>query len=171
VPGDTPEERHEAPEGGGTAARLRRRAVVRRFDAPEALETRFYEVRSKSFLNRVPPKSRMPFRWTINPYRGCSHACTYCFARPTHTFLGWDAGRDFEKEIVAKVNAPEVLRAELRRPSWGAGARRARDEHGPVPVGGVEYRIMPGIWEALRDARHAELRADRSRRCCCATSA
>jgi DNA repair photolyase len=53
-------------------------AVVRRFDAPEALETRFYEVRAKSVLNRVPEQSRMPFRWSINPYRGCSHACTYC---------------------------------------------------------------------------------------------
>lgn len=53
-------------------------AVVRRFDAPEALETRFYEVRARSVLNRVPEQSRMPFRWTINPYRGCSHACTYC---------------------------------------------------------------------------------------------
>ncbi len=53
-------------------------AVIRRFDAPEALDTRFYEVRSKSALNKVPAASRMPFRWTINPYRGCSHACTYC---------------------------------------------------------------------------------------------
>src|SRR5438067_876332 len=53
-------------------------AVVRRFDAPEALNTRFYEVRAKSALNRVPERSMMPFRWTINPYRGCSHACTYC---------------------------------------------------------------------------------------------
>jgi DNA repair photolyase len=53
-------------------------AVVRRFDAPEALETRFYEVRARSILNRVPEQSRMPFRWTINPYRGCSHACHYC---------------------------------------------------------------------------------------------
>src|SRR5580700_1379092 len=53
-------------------------AVVRRFDAPEALETRFYEVRARSVLNRVPGASRMPFRWTINPYRGCTHACSYC---------------------------------------------------------------------------------------------
>ena len=53
-------------------------AVVRHFDAPEALETRFYEVRARSILNRVPEQSRMPFRWTINPYRGCSHACLYC---------------------------------------------------------------------------------------------
>ena len=53
-------------------------AVVRRFDAPEALDIRFYEVMAKSVLNRVPKASRMPFRWTVNPYRGCSHACLYC---------------------------------------------------------------------------------------------
>ena len=53
-------------------------AVVRTFDAPEALGTRFYEVRAKSALNRVPAQSRMPFRWTVNPYRGCAHACKYC---------------------------------------------------------------------------------------------
>src|SRR5256885_4770447 len=91
-------------------------AVVRTFDAPEALDTRFYEVRAKSALNRVPEKSRMPFRWTINPYRGCSHACGYCFARPTHKYLDINAGRDFEREIVAKVNVPELVRAELARP-------------------------------------------------------
>jgi DNA repair photolyase len=127
-------------------------AVVRRFDAPEALETRFYEVRAKSVLNRVPEQSRMPFRWTINPYRGCSHGCTYCFSRPTHTYLGFGAGRDFEKEIVVKVNAPEVLRAELAKRSW-------RREHVALgtntdPYQWVEgrYRLMEGIWEALRDA-------------------
>ena len=52
-------------------------AVVRRYDAPEALDIRFYEVRAKSALNQVPKASRMPFRWTINPYRGCTHACAY----------------------------------------------------------------------------------------------
>src|SRR5216684_2876572 len=80
-------------------------AVIRRFDAPEALDMRFYEIHAKSVLNRVPAASRMPFRWTVNPYRGCSHACKFCFARPTHTYLGFDAGRDFEREIVVKVNA------------------------------------------------------------------
>ena len=68
-------------------------AIVRHFDAPEAVDTRFYEVRARSILNRVPEASRMPFQWTVNPYRGCSHACAYCFARPTHEFLGFDAGQ------------------------------------------------------------------------------
>jgi DNA repair photolyase len=127
-------------------------AVVRRFDAPEALETRFYEVRARSVLNRVPGKSRMPFRWTINPYRGCAHACVYCFARPTHRYLGFDAGRDFEREIVVKVNAPEVLRAELQRPSWGGEHVALGTNTDPYQWVEGRYRLMVGIWEALRDA-------------------
>jgi DNA repair photolyase len=63
-------------------------AVVRTFDAPETLETRFYEIRAKSAINRVPERSRMPFRWTINPYRGCAHACTYCGWGDTPVLMG-----------------------------------------------------------------------------------
>jgi DNA repair photolyase len=129
-------------------------AVVRRFDAPDALDTRFYEVRARSALNRVPPASRMPFRWTVNPYRGCSHACRYCFARPTHTYLGFDAGRDFEREIVVKVNVPEVLRAELARPSWKGEHVAMGTNTDPYQWVEGRYRLMPGIWEALRDARN-----------------
>ena len=281
-------------------------AIVRRFDAPEALQTRFYEVRARSVLNRVPKQSRMPFRWTINPYRGCSHACTYClspdtqilmadgrskrmgdlaigdwvygtvregdhrrftatqvkdkwssikpaysvdvadgsrliasgdhrfltrrgwkhvigsewgplqrphltpgsrllgpggcvpglgtalkaaaqldveairplgmtmrlydittgtgdfiangvvshncFARPTHKYLGFDAGRDFEREIVVKVNAPEVLRAELARPSWKREHVALGTNTDPYQWVEGRYKLMQGIWEALRDA-------------------
>jgi DNA repair photolyase len=61
--------------------------VVRRFDAPEALDMRFHEVRTKSALNRVPAASRLPFNWTVNPYRGCSHACVYCLAGDTQILL------------------------------------------------------------------------------------
>jgi DNA repair photolyase len=282
-------------------------AVVRRFEAPEALETRFYEVRARSVLNRVPASSRMPFRWTINPYRGCTHACTYClagdtailmadggtkplsevrvgdsiygtvrkgvyrrfaltrvlahwstikpafrvtledgtvltasadhrfltargwkhvtgadqgrlrrahltmasklmgtarcagsvegravktsarlrvasiealgmaarlydittgtgdfiangvvshncFARPTHKYLDFDAGRDFEREIVVKVNAPEVLRAELARPSWKHEHIALGTNTDPYQWVEGRYRLMQGIWSALRDA-------------------
>jgi DNA repair photolyase len=72
------------------AARLpgyRDEAVVRRFSAPEAMDVRFYEVKAKSVLNRVPKASRVPFPWTINPYRGCTHACVYCLAGDTRILL------------------------------------------------------------------------------------
>jgi DNA repair photolyase len=61
--------------------------VIRRFDAPEALDMRFHEVRTKSALNRVPSAARLPFSWTINPYRGCSHACVYCLEGDTPVLL------------------------------------------------------------------------------------
>jgi DNA repair photolyase len=290
-----------------------RDAVVRHFDAPEAIGTRFWEVRAKSILNEVPPASQVPFRWTVNPYRGCSHACAYClsgdtavlmadgttreirslqagdvivgtrvegpnrryvmtdvrdqwctskqayeveledgtrlvaseehrflstrgwqhvtgiesgrlrrphltpgsrlqgpgeeaialrrtivgaavddrsatsvvavrplgevmqmydittgtgdfiangvvshncFARPTHEFLGWNAGRDFEREIVVKVNAPERLRVELRRPSWAGEHVALGTNTDPYQWVEGRYELMPGIWAALRDARN-----------------
>jgi DNA repair photolyase len=127
-------------------------ASVRRFDAPEALDTRFYEVRAKSVLNKVPPASQMPFRWTVNPYRGCAHACNFCFARPTHTFLGFNPGRDFEREIVVKVNAPEVLRAELARPSWKGEHVALGTNTDPYQWVEGRYKLMEGIWQALLDA-------------------
>jgi DNA repair photolyase len=130
----------------------RDQAVVRHFEAPGAVQTRFYEVRAKSILNRVPEASRMPFRWTINPYRGCTHACVYCFARPTHTYLDFDAGRDFEREIVVKVNAPELLRAALARPSWSHEHVALGTNTDPYQWVEGRYELMPGIWEALRDA-------------------
>jgi DNA repair photolyase len=80
-------------------------------------EVIFEEIECKTALNRVSV-TNMPFRWTLNPYRGCQHACTYCFARGTHEFLGFDSGRDFETRVVVKVNAPEMLRQDLSRPGW-----------------------------------------------------
>ncbi|MBV8712036.1 MAG: radical SAM protein, partial [Solirubrobacterales bacterium] len=130
----------------------REEAVVRHFDAPEALDTRFYEVRAKSILNRVPDASQVPFRWTINPFRGCSHACAYCFARPTHKYLDFNAGRDFEREIVVKVNAPELLWAELARPSWTHEHVALGTNTDPYQWAEGRYKLMPGIWEAMRDA-------------------
>ena len=130
----------------------REEAVIRHFDAPEAVETRFYEVRAKSILNRVPDASQVPFRWTINPFRGCTHSCTYCFARPTHKYLDFDAGRDFEREIVVKVNAPELLRTELARRSWTHEHVALGTNTDPYQWAEGRYKLMPGIWEAMRDA-------------------
>jgi DNA repair photolyase len=125
----------------------------RRFDAPGFRGIECIEVEARSVLNRVPGGG-LPFDWTINPYRGCVHACTYCFARPTHTYLDMDAGRDFETKIVVKVNAPEVLRRELAAPRW-RGEPIAMGT-GTDPYQRVEgrYRLMRGILEALIEARN-----------------
>src|SRR6266540_560465 len=108
------------PPGKGTMTvpLFKQGAIVRRFDTPEFRGITFYEVQAKSIINRVPEASRVPFRWTINPYRGCSHACGYCFARITHNYLGLDYGEDFNSQIVVKVNAGERLRKELSASKW-----------------------------------------------------
>jgi DNA repair photolyase len=62
----------------------------------------------------------VPFDWTVNPYRGCEHGCIYCFARPFHEYLGFSCGLDFETKLVAKPDAPELLRRELAHPKWKA---------------------------------------------------
>ena len=78
----------------------------------------FLHVNARRIINEVPKASRLPFRYTINAYRGCSHACVYCFARPTHEYLGLGIGEDFERKLVVKVNAVERLRAELAASRW-----------------------------------------------------
>ena len=75
----------------------------------------YIEVRGKSALNRV---RGMPFAWSLNPYRGCVHACHYCYARASHTYFDLNADDDFETHIFVKVNVAEALRRELNRPSW-----------------------------------------------------
>jgi len=125
--------------------------VVRTFDAPEAMGINFHEVRARSALNRVPG-GRYGFGYTINPYRGCTHACVFCFARRTHTFLDFDAGRDFEREIVVKVNVPEVLRAELARPSWKGDLVALGTNTDPYQWVESRYRLMPEILAALEEA-------------------
>jgi DNA repair photolyase len=126
-------------------------AVTRTFDAPEAMGVNFHEVRARSALNRVPG-GRYGFNWTINTYRGCSHACTYCFARRTHTYLDMNAGRDFEREIVVKVNVPELLRTELARESWKRELVALGTNTDPYQWVESRYRMMPEILEALEDA-------------------
>ncbi len=126
--------------------------MIRTFDAPEALGVRFHEVHAKSALNHVPG-NRLPFSWTVNPYRGCSHACVQCFARPTHTYLDFNAGRDFGKEIVVKVNVPELLRAELSRPSWGRESVAFGTNTDPYQWVESKYRLMPPMLDALADTR------------------
>lgn len=130
---------------------LAEESVVRTFDAPEAMGVNFHEVRAKSALNRVPG-GRYGFSWTVNAYRGCTHACVFCFARRTHTFLDMDAGRDFEREIVVKVNVPELLRSELARPSWRRELVALGTNTDPYQWVESRYRMMPAILAALEEA-------------------
>jgi DNA repair photolyase len=128
--------------------------LVRTFDTPGFRGMTFYEVHARSVINRVPGASRMPFHWTINPYRGCGHGCVYCFARNTHTYLDLDAGHDFDSKIVVKVNAPELVRRELAAPRWQGEHVAMGTNVDCYQRAEGRYRLMPGIIGALRDARN-----------------
>ncbi|MGH2614846.1 MAG: radical SAM protein [Thermomicrobiales bacterium] len=108
----------------------------------------YIETPCKTALNRV---SGMPFRWSLNPYRGCVHGCHYCYARATHAYLGMNADEDFETRIVVKTNFVEVLRNELARPTWNreqVAIGTATDAYQPCEG---RYRITRRVLEALRD--------------------
>src|SRR3954470_25011820 len=123
--------------------------LLRTVTASEFPGVRFHEVAARSALNAVPAASRVPFRWTVNPYRGCTHACVYCFARGTHAWLELDTGSGFDREIVVKVNLVEVLRRELARPGWGRHHVALGTNTDPYQRAEGRYRLMPGVVAAL----------------------
>ncbi|HWC10174.1 MAG TPA: radical SAM protein [Acidimicrobiales bacterium] len=114
----------------------------------------FLHVRARRIVNQVPEVSRVPFRYTINAYRGCSHACVYCFARPTHEYLGLNAGEDFERRIVVKVNAVERLRAELAPGRWRGDHIAMGTNTDPYQRCEGKYRLTRGIVGELSAARN-----------------
>ena len=126
--------------------------LVRTVRTPDFAGITFHEVAAKSVLNKVGGGSNMPFEWTVNPYRGCSHACVYCFARKTHTYLDLDSGADFDSQLVVKVNAAEVLRRELARPSWQHHHVAMGTNTDPYQRAEGRYKLMPGIIRALADS-------------------
>jgi DNA repair photolyase len=109
----------------------------------------FMHVHARRIINEVPAASRMPFRYTINVYRGCSHACVYCFARPTHEYLGLGIGADFDRRIVVKVNAVERLRAELRSAQWSGEHIAMGTNTDPYQRCEGKYRLTRGVIEVL----------------------
>ncbi len=128
----------EAPAGGEEATPLR-------------TELRWEQARSALSRHQSPD---LPFHMGLNPYRGCEHGCIYCYARPTHSYLGWSPGLDFETRLIAKQNLPELLRAELSRASHVAA---------PVMLGSVtdcyqpverELGLTRRLIEVLAEARH-----------------
>ncbi len=108
------------------------------------------EIYCKSLINHIDVPD-FPFHWTLNPYRGCRHACRYCYARPTHEFWGLDAGREFEQRVFAKVNAPQVLRRELGRPKWQGEPIAIGTASDPYEPAESQYRLTRQILEVLRE--------------------
>ena len=129
--------------GGGAEALTE---ATRRADA-----ARYQEVRCRSALN---PVKGMPFEWTLNPYRGCTHGCHYCYARRYHTQFELDADDEFASVIFVKTNFVEVLRRELRRPSWTGdyvAVGTATDCYQPIEG---HYKLTRGALEALCEYRN-----------------
>jgi DNA repair photolyase len=123
--------------------------LVRSVRTPEFAGITFHEVLAKSALNQVPKAAGLPFNWTVNPYRGCSHGCVYCFARNTHTYLDLDAGDDFDRQIIVKINVADVLARELRRSTWTHESVALGTNTDPYQRAEGRYRLMPGIIAAL----------------------
>ncbi|SDP21493.1 DNA repair photolyase [Nakamurella panacisegetis] len=123
--------------------------LVRSVRTPEFAGVTFHEVNSKSALNRIGAKSPMPFPWSVNPYRGCTHGCVYCFARGTHSYLEFDTGHDFDTQIVVKINIAEVLRRELARPGWLREHVAMGTNTDPYQRAEGRYQLMPGVVRAL----------------------
>lgn len=136
----------------GALPGLQRIGFVRSVRTPQFDGITFHEVLCKSALNKVPNASMLPFRYTVNGYRGCSHACRYCFARPTHEYLELDCGTDFDTQVVVKTNIVEVLRRELHRKSWQRETVALGTNTDPYQRAEGRYALMPGIITALADS-------------------
>ncbi len=105
-------------------------------------------VRAKRIINRVKG-APFGFEYSINAYRGCSHACVYCFARPTHAYLDLNTDDDFDRKIVVKVNAVERVRAEVRSRTWGGDLIAMGTNTDPYQRCEGKYRLTRGIVETL----------------------
>ena len=136
----------------GALPGLERIGFVRSVRTPQFDGITFHEVLCKSALNKIPHAAALPFKFTINGYRGCSHACRYCFARPTHEYLDLDCGNDFDSQIVVKTNVVDVLRREVARKSWCRETVALGTNTDPYQRAEGRYALMPGIVGALAES-------------------
>ncbi|MGH2758745.1 MAG: radical SAM protein [Actinomycetota bacterium] len=133
----------------GRLFELRRRT----FDTPHFRGIELIEAEAKTIINKVPG-NYLPFGYTINPYRGCSHACAFCYARVTHTYMDMSAGRDWSTKVVVKVNAPDLLRRELAAKRWQGHHIAMGTATDPYQRAEGRYGLMRGIIKALIDYRN-----------------
>src|SRR3989440_255670 len=120
---------------------------------PTRRETQFFRDGTKSIITRNNSPD-VGFETSLNPYRGCEHGCIYCYARPTHEYLGFSAGLDFESKIMVKTNAPELLRAELESPRWQPQTLVMSGVTDPYQPIDRKLRITRGCLEVLAKFRN-----------------
>lgn len=136
----------------GALPGLERLGFVRSVRTPQFDGVTFHEVLCKSALNKIPRAAALPFQYTVNGYRGCSHACRYCFARPTHEYLDLDCGNDFDTQIIVKTNVADVLHRELHRRTWCRETVALGTNTDPYQRAEGRYALMPGIIGALAES-------------------
>ncbi|MBI1868160.1 MAG: PA0069 family radical SAM protein [Methylocystis sp.] len=133
--------REEADDGWGSLASL------------ENLKTNIHVERPRAIISRNDSPD-IPFDRSINPYRGCEHGCVYCYARPTHAYMGLSPGLDFETEIFVKEGAAQALERELSAPGYVAKTIAIGANTDPYQPSERRYRITRGLLEALARANH-----------------
>ncbi|MEZ4922017.1 MAG: PA0069 family radical SAM protein [Crocinitomicaceae bacterium] len=116
----------------------------------EGVQTNYLEVHPKSLVNPVPSKD-IYLNWSMNPYQGCEHGCAYCYARPTHEYWGYNSGLDFERTILYKPNAPELLKKFLDRKSWIPEAIMLSGNTDCYQPAERKYEITRKLLQVLRD--------------------
>ena len=156
--GVRPRGRGAATNRSGRFEALSRLAVDDGWDRPEdddlpPLRTEVAVDATRTIIARNASPD-IPFDRSINPYRGCEHGCVYCFARPTHAFLGLSPGLDFETKLLAKPDAPRLLERELARPGYRPAPIAIGTNTDPYQPIEARLRIMRGVLEVLREARH-----------------
>ena len=150
--------RPSAPRGRGAAVNPDQRFAQLHVEydageAPERVPTRFYRDHSSSIISRNSSPD-LPFEASLNPYRGCEHGCAYCYARPTHEYLGYSSGIDFETRILVKNDAAELLRAELCKPSYKPATLSFSGVTDPYQPVEKKLGITRACLAVLAEARH-----------------
>lgn len=123
-------------------------------ESPRKLQTQFYEDVTRKLI-RENTSPDIPFRYSVNPYRGCEHGCAYCYARPGHETLGMNAGIDFETKLLVKRDAPRLLRNELNHPQWTGESicmSGVTDCYQPAEA---HFRLTRGLIEVMNEAHQA----------------
>ena len=116
-------------------------------------KTTVEEDHSKTLINQIASPD-LPFKRSINMYRGCEHGCIYCYARPTHSYLGYSAGLDFETKLLAKVNAAELLKKELSHPGYDCKPIAFGTNTDPYQPIERDYNLTTQLLEVLLEHRH-----------------